>query len=144
MPWIDIASLVLALVALVAAVLGIWDVRKQVRELLTLQRNLLLAKTLNQVISDFVDSTGVNLRWDHLHQFCMVQEKLDSKFTLDDAQSAALHEALSLANALVEKGMATWKPGVDENKAREELKKWQNAKNDARTSLILGKKGMIS
>ena len=141
MPWIDIvtwASFAIAVVALAGTVYGICDVRRQVREMLELQRNLLYTEALNESLYDFVDPSAGSLKWAHMHKFAIVQRALEPKRTLDGAQLAATYEALWIANELTKNGMTSWKAEVDANKVQDELGKWATEKNEARMRLIFG------
>ncbi len=143
MEWIDIASLVLAVAAFVAAIYGILDVRRHVRDMLTLERNMLYTDVLNKLIYDFIEPTVVSLAFGDMHRFTMVQRALDPKATLDDIQEAANKEALSQCQMFVEHGVAAWKPNIDLGKAREILREWQLEKNAAVMKQIFPKKDGI-
>jgi hypothetical protein len=141
MSWTEIVSwvgFVIGVIALALTVYAVYDARKMVRRALELQRNLSYTEALNQLVYDFVEQSAGSLEWTHLHKFVIFQRELEPTRTLDSSQLAATYEALWVANELVTKGMASWRPDIDVDKVRDELKKWQNEKNNARMKLIFG------
>ena len=141
--FIGVAGLIVALIALLAAVYGIRDVREQVRLLVGMQRNLVWAKLLHTAVWRFVDPTndaaGYQTMQD-MHQFTMLVRLLEPKETLDSVQATANNEILSLAVDFVSHGIATWKPDMDEDVIRQMAKEWQGEKNSKLLRSMFGKK----
>ena len=139
--WIGLAGLVVALIALGVAVYGVLDVRKQVRFLVTLERNNVYAKALHTRVWRLVESVGdaepLQASGD-MHAFTMLARALDPKQTLETAQEYANKETMVLARQMVSRGLAKWRAEIDANKVNEVLKALQNDKNAAALRKILG------
>jgi hypothetical protein len=125
------------------AVYAILDVRKQVKGLLVVERNLAYAKILNDMSWLFVDPTdkahSVEIA-KGLEEFCLLAEVITPKRALGVHKETVEREALSLAKDLVENGAATWKSDLDLEKVKEELHGWQTEKNAVRIHKIFGEK----
>ncbi len=137
---LGLAGLIVGLIALVVAIYGIKDVRKQVKFLVTLERNRLFAKVLHTRVWQVVERIGDAEHFQSpsdMHEFAMLACILDPKQTLESAQDYANKEMLVLAQDIVSRGLANW--SVDENKVSEILKDWQNDKNAAALRKIFGR-----
>jgi chromosome condensin MukBEF complex kleisin-like MukF subunit len=139
---IGVAGLVVALIALWVAVYGIRDVRKLVRELVTMERNRAFTQILHLLVWEFVDQTDKALSAEiaqKMQEFTLLARAVDEDLTLAAAQEQANQEALTYAQMLVDNGYATWKTDMDPNRARALLEKWQADKNAVRVAKMLGK-----
>lgn len=114
------------------SVYGIFDVRKQVRMLVELQRNLIFAKILREMVWRFVEPTEDTRQFgisNEMHEFTMLVRALEPKKTLDEVQAYANNEVLTHAKTMVARGLATYKPDMDEQVIEEMVRSWQNEKN---------------
>ena len=143
MDFIGLAGLIVGIAALIVAICGIRDVRDQVRLLVELQRNLAFSKVLHKMVWRFVDPTketeaqrGIG----EMQQYTMLARVTEPDKTLDSVQESASKEVLSLAKEMVSRGVATWKPDVDEDVVREMVKSWQSEKNSELLKSIFGKR----
>jgi hypothetical protein len=128
----DFVALVVGIAALVVSVYAILDVRDQVRTMVALQRNLLWAKLLRNMVWRFVDPTEETREFgisNEMHEFTMLVRALRPDKTLNEVQGYANNEVLTHARDLVARGLATWKPNMDENVILEMVRSWQNEKN---------------
>jgi hypothetical protein len=128
----DIAGLVVAVLALIISVGGILDVRKQVREMLAMQRDLTFAKLSREMVWRFLDPVEMEsqeYKKYEVHEYIMLARKLEPHLTLDSLQEAAYKEILSMAKDMVGRGIATWKPDIDENVVQTMVNDWQLSKN---------------
>jgi len=125
MSWTDIvawAGLIIGVIALALTLYGIWDVRRQVREMLTLQGNLLCADLIYEVTNDFIVPTKIDLRASPMQKYLMVQRALFPKeYKEDEARAAVRRQGLWLANELCKKGMAEWKPTINHARVQAEI-----------------------
>jgi hypothetical protein len=143
MDFVGLAGLIVGLAALGIAIYGIRDVREQVRLLIGLQRNLAFSTLLNKMVWRFVEPTkdaSQETTVAEMQQYTMLVGLLEPNKTLNSVQDAASKDVLSLAEVLVSRGHATWKPGMDENKIREIVKSWQNEKNSEALKSMFGKR----
>lgn len=136
---LDITSFVIGIVALCVSVWAVFDVRDQFHKALELQRNLAYTEALNDLIFDFVQPSTPGLQWTPLHKLVIIGSALNPEQDGDAFDTAARYGALWLADQMVKSGRAVWKQDFDPNKVGAELKKWSNAKNEARMKLILDK-----
>jgi hypothetical protein len=122
------------------AVVGIQDVRKQVKFLVALERNLAFAKELRIKSSQLVDLVDGAERFqsNEMHGLSMLARAVDVKQTLDSVQEYTNNESLRLAQDIVSRGLAKWREDIDENKVSELLREWQNDKNAAALRNIFG------
>jgi hypothetical protein len=128
----DLAALIAGIVAVLAALYGIFDVREQIRTLIALERNMLWAKLLRHLVWRFVDPTEETQQFgtsNEMHEFTMLVRALEPNKTLTEVQDAANNEILQHAKELVARGRATWKPEMDEAVIIEMVNGWQNEKN---------------
>jgi hypothetical protein len=145
MDLVGLAGLVVGLAALLVAVYGIRDVRKQVKFLVTLERNRVFAKAIHTMVWRVVEPTSDAERFQSssdMHEFTMLARALDPKQTLDSAQDYANKETLALAKDMVGHGLAKWRDDIDENSVIELLKEWQNDKNAAALKKIFGRSSL--
>lgn len=143
MDFVGLAGLIVGLAALGIAIYGIRDVREQVRLLIGLQRNLTFSELLNKMVWRFVDPTKDAAKQTtiaEMQQYTMLATLLEPNKSLNEVQDAASKDVLALAEALVSRGHATWKPDMDEHKIREILKSWQSEKNLEALKSMFGKR----
>lgn len=131
--WLGLAGLIAALIALGVAIFGIKDVRKLVRDLIKLERNRVWTRVLHGDALKFVEPlTETAARSDGgMHEFIMLVRALEPELSLDDAQNYANHEVLCLAQEMVTRGMAKWRPNIDEDAVKSMIDSWQADKNTA-------------
>ena len=128
----DVAALIVGIVAMLVTVYAILDVRDQVRVMVALQRNLLWAKLVREMVWRFVEPTEETREFgisNEMHEFTMLVRALEPKKTLDEVQAYANNEVLTHVKEMVARGLATWKPDMDENVILEMVRSWQNEKN---------------
>jgi hypothetical protein len=143
MDFIGLAGLIVGIIALLVAIYGIRDVRDQVRLLVGLQRNLAFSTLLNKMVWRFVDptkDTSQETTVAEMQQYTMLARVLEPNKALDLVQEAASKDVLWLAQELVRRGHATWKPDMDESKIREIVKSWQSEKNSEALKSMFGKR----
>ena len=140
MDWVGLAGLIVGLIALLVAFYGIWDVvRKQVKFLVTLERNLVFARELHTKALQLVElGDARRFQSSEMHGLSMLARAIDSKRTLGSVQEYTNNEALVLARELVRRGLAKWPDHVDEHKVDKFLKDWQDDKNAAVLRKIFG------
>ena len=142
MTWMDIVawfSLVLAIVALALTIYGIYDVRKQVRDLVELHGNMLCAELVPQIVRRFVVPTKIELDSAALQKFLMVQRTLFPKeYDEEQTQLTVNRQGLWLADHLVERGLAEWKPWVDLERVKTEIAKAASDTSSGRIKSLFG------
>lgn len=137
----EIIGLIVAILALVVSVCGIYDVRHKVRLLLSVERNRAYTKAVNEAVLSFVEPIDEpSLRWASVHEFAMLQNALDAKRTTENSQAVVINDALQTAAKLVKDEMARWKPGMSPEVASELVKEWQTAKNTALLNSIFSRR----
>jgi hypothetical protein len=125
---IDVLAFLLGIAALLLAILGIRDVRKQVHMLVTMERDRTLTRLIRTYTWDFVKPTNTNLRRESiqlLQEYTAMAHAVDKTVTSDSAQDEVGREILRFAAELVEEGSAKWKPYMDPGRAQEIVKKWK-------------------
>jgi hypothetical protein len=142
--FVGLAGLIVGLAALFVAIYGIRDVRNQVRLLVELQRDLAFSRVLQRMVWRFVDPTKdaseAQAGLEEMQQFTMLARATEPDMTLDSVQESASKEVLSMAKEMVSRGLATWKPNMDEDAIREIVKSWQSEKNSELLKRMFGKK----
>src|SRR5271170_7005021 len=139
---IELVGLLISLVAIGLAVYAIYDVRTQVKELISLERKRVFTKTRNDMVWLFIDPTERAHTPEiakGLEEFAILSMALDPKQTPDLTNHAVNNDALMFADKLVRNGYATWKPGWNIDEVKKTLHNWQTAINDNRITNILGK-----
>ncbi len=132
--FVGLAGLVTGLAALIIAIFGIKDVRDQVRFLITLERNRVWSRILHSLVWRVVERTEDLERFQlpsEMHEFTMLVRALEPSQTMDSVQEYANNEVLAFSRELVSRGLATWRPDIDENNVEELLRGWQSEKNAA-------------
>lgn len=127
---IDVLAFVLGIAALVVAIVGIRDVRKQVKLLLTIERNRTFAKVERLFVHQFVDlNEDIELELTQLQiEYYLLARAVEKNETSESAMHAVCNEVLLYANMLVKAGHAKWKPEMDLERAGKELRNWQAEK----------------
>jgi len=139
--FVGLAGLVVGIAALIIAIFGIRDVRDQVRFLITLERNRAWSRILHSWVWRLVERTEELERFQlpsEMHEFTMLVRALEPSRTMDSVQEYANNEVLAFARDLVSRGLAKWRPDIDENSVEELLRRWQSEKNAAVLSGIFG------
>jgi hypothetical protein len=141
----DLAALVVALVALFVAVFGIWDVRKQVTFLVTLERNVVFARELHAKALQLLELVDGAARFQssEMHGLSMLARAIDPKQTLETVQEYTNKESLTLAQDMVSRGLAKWRDHIDGDRVSEVLKDWQNDKNAVALRKIFGRPRLV-
>lgn len=127
----------------IVAIYAILDVRWRMRKLIELQRNAAWARVQNEMIWLFVDPTvpAYDLEISKaLAEYSLFGRALNPQRTTADLKGAAEREALTMADSLVRKGSATWKPNVDLVEVQKNLREWESQKDSARTALAAKKR----
>ena len=123
------------------AVYAILDVRKEVRRLILIERNLAFTRIVQDFAWLFLEPTGSGHSPEiakGLAEFCMLAEVLDAAKTHAVSKSTVENEALATARDLVEGGYAKWKDDWDMESVERALRELQNEKNSARLAKIFG------
>jgi len=139
---VGVIGLLVGGAALWVAVHGIRDVRKLMRELVTIERNRAYTEILHRLVWEFVDPTDKALSKEiaqKMQEFTLLARAVDEDLTLDDAQELANKETLAYAQMLVDGGYGTWKADMDPERAQTLLQKWQADKNAVRVAKMFGK-----
>jgi CRISPR/Cas system-associated protein Cas10 (large subunit of type III CRISPR-Cas system) len=126
---IGIAGIV---ITTVVAVYAIRDVRKQVRYLISVERQRLFARVRNDMVWLFVDPTELAHSVDiakGLEEFNLITVAIDPKQTADITNNVVNNEALVYAEKLVKGGYATWKPGWNMEKVKQTVDEWKQPPN---------------
>ena len=139
--FMGLAGLVVGIAALVIAIFGIKDVRDRVRFLITLERNRAWSRILHSLTWRLVERTEDLERFQlpsEMHEFTMLVRAIEPSQTMDSVQEYANNEVLRFARDLVSRGLAKWRPDIDENSVEELLRGWQSEKNAAVLSGMFG------
>jgi hypothetical protein len=141
--WIGLSALVAGIAALVVAIYGVYDVRKHVKLLVTIDRNSAYTRILHRLVWEFVDPTDKALNREiaqAMQEFTLLARAVNPEMTLNDAQAEANHETLTYAQMLVDGGYGKWKTEMDPDRAKVQLHKWQADKNAVLLAKMFGKK----
>jgi hypothetical protein len=136
------AALLVALIGLGVSVWAVLDVRKQVKEMIRLERKRVFTRTRNDMVWLFIDPTERSHTPDiakGLEEFSVLSAALDPEQTPELTNHAMNNEALMFAEKLVNGGYARWKPGWDKEKLKQALHDWRTAIIANRMANILGK-----
>ena len=127
---IDVLAFLLGIAALVVAIVGIRDVREQVKMLITMERNRAFTKVERLFALQFVDlNEGIELEVTQLKtEYYLLAHALDKNETVESTMHAVNSEILLYADMLVKEGHAKWKPEMDLESAEEVLRNWQTEK----------------
>jgi hypothetical protein len=134
-------ALLIAVIGVAVSLWAIWDVRKQVKELITLDRKLLYTRLRNDLVWQFVEpiqSVHPKEIAKGLEEFAVISQALNPAHTAEVTKHAVENETLVFAKKLVDSGYAQFKPEWDEKKIREMIRSWQNSINANRVAEILG------
>jgi len=148
-PIIMSSELIVGWVALVIAGIGVgisvWallDVRAQVKELISVERQRVFTKVRNDMVWLFIDPTERSHTPEiakGLEDFALLSRVLDPAATPELTNHAVNNLALLFADQLVTAGFATWKSGWDHDKLKHAMQAWQTAVNANRIENIFGK-----
>jgi hypothetical protein len=145
---VGIIGLFVAIAALWVAIHGIRDVRRLMRELITMERNRMMARMLNGAVHRFVNLNDEVSRLHagaaDKHEFTMLVRHLQPDLSMEDALAYANHEALTLAQEMVRLGHAAWKEDIDGDKVGEVTRDWQGQKNAAVLKSIFGDSQLLA
>ena len=136
-------GLLTGVVAIVLTVYAIWDVRKQVRDLIALERKRAFTRVRNDMVWLFIDPTPRAHTPEiakGLEEFAVLSQILYPEHTPELTNNAVNNDSLMFASRLVENGYATWKPGWDMAKVKKALHDWQSSINADRVANIFGDK----
>lgn len=123
------------------AVYAIWDVRRETKKTLKIQRDLAYLTVKNDLVWEFIDPTESAYTREiakGLHEFGFLAQALNPEWTADTIKTAVEKEALEFAEELVNGGRATWKKEFDLEKVRKAIGGWQAEKNVERAKKIVG------
>lgn len=129
------------------ATFAIYDTRKQMRELLRLDRLRVYKKVRTDMMWLYIDPTerahtpeiakGMEDLW-------TIVQILDPEWTLADLKGAVENEAKFAARVLAENGQAAWKDGLPIAEIDEQVRRWESNRNRERIQNLLGKKRKFS
>jgi hypothetical protein len=123
------------------AVYAIWDVRRETKKTLKIQRDLAYLTVKNDLVWEFIDPTESAYTPEiakGLHEFGFLAQALNPEWTADAIKTAVEKEALEFAEELVNGGRATWKKDFDLEKVRKAIGDWRGEKNVERAKKIVG------
>jgi len=121
--------------------LGVFDVRKQVKDLIELEYRRSYAKVLNDMAWMFLESTDKGYPVGiakGLEDFSLLSHTLNPGRNEETPKLTVEREALVMADKLVQVGAAKWQPDFDMEKVRKALHDWQNQKNKVRLLRMIG------
>jgi post-segregation antitoxin (ccd killing protein) len=142
----EVLGVLLGAAALIVAVVGVLDVREQVRHLVKLEMNRGYSRVIHKMIWEFVDPTESTPKREiaeALHDFVIVAQTLEPKKPADVLRITVENESLQRAQELVNNGTATWKTDMDVEMAKNMITTWLNEKNIARVNKMLGGKNSL-
>lgn len=138
----DMIAVVLGLAALIVAIFGVLDVRKQVRRLLELEFKRMFSKVVHEMIWEFVEPTPgtppMHVARD-FQDFSILAKVLKPEHAEADFQDGVAKTALEQAVELANSGSATFKAGIDIDVAKAMISQWRNDKNAATLDKMFGK-----
>src|SRR6266436_5606029 len=108
----SIVAIVGTIVTVAIAVYAILDVRKQVWQLILIERNTAFSRVVQDFAWLFLEPTGTGHTPEiakGLAEFSMLAEVLDAAKTHSVSKSTVENESLATARDLVEAGYAKWK-----------------------------------
>jgi hypothetical protein len=138
-----IVGIVGTIVTAAIAVYAILDVRKEVRQLILVQRNLAFTRIVQDFAWLFLEPTGTGHTREiakGMGEFSLLAETFDATKPFAVSKATVENESLVTAQDLVEAGYATWKEDWDMESVKKALRDWQNEKNTARLASIFGQK----
>ena len=133
------------MVALVGVAIGVWalfDVRAQVKRLISLERKLIYTRVRNDLVWQFVEPIGSIHSPEiakGLEEFAVISQALNPEHTAERTKHAVENETLIFAKKLVDGGYAKFRPEWDEAKIKQAIQNWQKSINANRMTEILGK-----
>jgi hypothetical protein len=125
------------------AIYAINDVRREVKKVIKLGRDLAYLRVKNDVAWEFIDPTDdaftpkIGLG---LNEFGLLAQALNPDWTDEHIKTSVENESLQFAEKLVENNIATWKKDCDAEKVRSVIKSWQAEKNIERVKIMMGVK----
>ena len=129
------------LLATAISVYAIGDVQNKATRIIQVGRDLAYLRVKNDLVWEFVDPTdsaySVQIA-KGLHEFGFLAQELDSEQTPETVRATVEKNSLEFADELVKNGKATWKKGLNLEKAREQINIWQAEKNLERAKKMLG------
>jgi hypothetical protein len=137
----ELISLIVSIVALVVSVGAVFDVRKRVKKLITLEYHRSYAKVLNDMAWTLLEPTGEGYSAEiekSLEDFSLLSRTLEPGRNEETPRLTVEREALVMANKRVQVGVAKWKPGLDRERLEKARHEWQNQKNKVRLLTMLG------
>jgi hypothetical protein len=139
------ADLIVGIVGIVIttliAIYAIWDVRREARKTLKIERDLAYLRVKNDLVWEFIDPTESAYTSEiakGLHEFGFLAQALNPEMTTDTVKTAVEKEALEFAEDLVNSGRARWKQDFDLEKVRKAIDGWRAEKNVERAKRIVG------
>ena len=131
---------------LAVAIYAIRDSRKQIHEMILLERNRAYLKVRTDMMWLYLDRTEESHTPEiakGLEEFCITAQSLKPEWTVADLKDAVENESLSGAKLLVTSGHATWKREVKLAEVEKKLLLWQSHKNRERIHQLFGMKKMF-
>jgi len=145
MDWVGLAGVLVGFAAISISVYAILDVRKQVRNLLEIERERTAIGLMNDMAwalyLDPVESTTYPPAVAKgMISFGLLAHALNPSHTPETLVSAMEKESLALADEIVQKGQASWKHDLSHDAIQRELDQWRADKNAIRIRNLLGNK----
>lgn len=138
----SIIGIIGILITTVIAIYAINDARRQVRKQIELERKRVYTRVRNQLVWQFIEPIQDVHKpeiAEGLEEFALISQTLNPAHTPELTKNAVENETLLFAKKLVDGGYGRFKPGFNEQKIKETIRRWQNSINAERVSRILGR-----
>lgn len=125
-----VVGIVGIVITMVIAVCSMRDARKQVKDLINLERNRVYVRIRNDMVWLFVDPTELAHSVEiakGLEEFNLISTVLEPKQNPDITKDIVNNKALEFAQNLVESGYAIWKPEWDMERVKHTIAEWKQS-----------------
>jgi hypothetical protein len=142
-----VVDCLLFLLTTLYATYAIYDTRKQMREVLRLDRLRVYKKVRTDMMWLYIDPTGLLATPElakGMEDLWTIVQILDPEWTLADLKGAVENEAKFAAQILVENGHAAWKDGLPIVEINEQVRRWESNRNRERIQNLLDEKRKFS
>jgi hypothetical protein len=140
--YLDIAALLVGIVALTVSIYAIHDARKKAHDAILIERNRAWSRALSGMMWLCIDRT------EKAHSpavadatnecFQLFEAAEPGKWTPAKVKEAVENESLQAAAEMVSAGYARWKPEFLIEKGQQKLQLWKSDKNRVRIQRLLG------
>ena len=142
---LDIAALLVGIVALIVSIYAIYDARKKASEAIFLERNRVWAKALSEMMWLFIEPTAKahsRAVADATYEcFLFFEAAEPGKWTQAKVKEILENESLQSADEMVQVGYGRWKVEYSKDKVQYRLRSWKADKIQTRVRSLLGKDG---